>query len=1292
MSRLHRRIWFVTSLIMGGLLCTPPIAAQVVPDDTLPQGERSQISGNPNFQIDGGARRGGNLFHSFSQFSVPTGGSAYFNNAADVQNIFSRVTGRSISNIDGVIRANGTANLFLLNPNGIIFGPNASLNIGGSLVASTASSIQFADGTEFSAINPSASPLLTISVPIGLQFNGQQGDIVMQGTPENPVTEIGDAGQLLDTAQPIDAADGTRFNAIAGNLNYDNDVDLYQLYLRQGVPFQASTVSGTNVDTQLFLFDSRGVGLLTNDDSSNTLQSALPLDAPIIPAVSGTYYLGISSQFNAPLSSEGRIFSQLEEPNGPGAGLPLSSWNTSRVNDRGPYVITLVPQSYFQVQPGRTIALVGGNVTLERSNLQALGGRVELGGIANSGTVGLNVNGDRINLSFPNPVTRADVTLRNSGIDVRRANGSMSIVARNIDITRSLLRGGIPNNLRLPDAQTGDLDLNATGSITFGDSSNLVAALEGEGAIGNINLTAGERISIDNATVDLRVVPEGVGNAGDINITTGSLFLRNSGRVVAFTFGRGDVGSLNINARDTVSVEGRNIGGFPSRLSNSVFSESIGNSGGINITTGLFSVTNGARVNSTTVGQEDAGDITINARDTVLFRNSAGLPDSRTQLETSTFGDGNGGNINITTGSLFIANGARMFSNTRGSGNAGNVTINARDVVSLDGENPNGRGNENLLFTLNSTIYTQVNSGSVGPPGSELRFRGTGRGGDVTITTGSLFLTNGGAVNTATQGQGNAGRVTIVARDTVQIRGTAPTRPDEPSGVVTSATLGSVGNGGDVIIRTGSLAVSDRGRINTNTQGQGNAGNIRIRANDTALFDDGDAISTVEQSAVGRGGNINVEARSLSVLNHAQLIASTTGNGNAGNITISTDRVSLNGGGQLVTTTLRNGQAGNITLNTPLLQLSGRTSGLFAGTTSTGNAGNLTIQSRGNGQAVRVELSAGAQISASTASSGRGGRLTITAPDSITLTGNGSVISAETSGRGVGGNLTLQTATLNIQNQAQVTVSSSGRGSAGSLFVDADRIFLDNGGRIRADTSGGGGNVSLRSPLIVLRNGSNITTNATGRNIPGGNIGIDTRFLVAVPNEDSNISANSEDFRGGNVSIEAIALYGIQPSSTSTPLSDITATGATSALPGTVDVTTATVDPTVGLLALPTDVADASQLIAQECPANEDNSFVITGRGGLPPTPEQQLDDDARWSDRRRLVVPSPNYERDNNHQPLNDQSQRLQDNNRISNSEITEATQWLMSSSGEVVLVANTPHSTVQRMSNGAIACSNRR
>ncbi len=164
------------------LITHNPVTAQpVTTDGTLPTPTKVTPT-ETGVEINGGTTRGGNLFHSFNDFSVPTGTEAHFNNNTDVANILNRVTGGNVSSIDGLIRANGGANLFLINPAGIMFGPNASLDLGGSFFGSSADSLLWEQGGEFRAINPEVEPILTINAPIGLNLRDNAQPITNQST------------------------------------------------------------------------------------------------------------------------------------------------------------------------------------------------------------------------------------------------------------------------------------------------------------------------------------------------------------------------------------------------------------------------------------------------------------------------------------------------------------------------------------------------------------------------------------------------------------------------------------------------------------------------------------------------------------------------------------------------------------------------------------------------------------------------------------------------------------------------------------------------------------------------------------------------------------------------------------------------------------------------------------------------------------------------------------------------------------------------------------------------------
>jgi filamentous hemagglutinin family protein len=594
MSNLLTRLIRLKLTIAGAIgLSAKCVVAQIIPDTTLP--DNSRVTTQQNIKtIEGGTQVGNNLFHSFEQFSVPNGTQAHFKNALDVQNIVSRVTGKSISQINGIISANGTANLFLMNPNGIIIGANGSIDIGGSFLATTASSMIFTNGSQFSAINPQNIPLLTVNTPIGLQFGL--------------------------TAAPI----------------------------------------------------------------YNQSQASIDVE-------------GYTNIYNQP------------------AGL--------------------------KVQSGKTIALIGGDVTLEGGNLTAPSGRIELGSVAKNSLVRLHLTDQGWVLGY---------------------EGVSNF--QNIQIKQSVDGSEIPSTV---DASTQD----------------------GRGS-GDIQLR-GKTVELIGNFVSLATINNSVESGGDLTITAEKLFVKDGVQILTSTTGKGDGGNLIVNARDSIEILGSLSRTNPATLSTG--SADAGNAGNITINTarlriqdlGFIAVGSSGRFDENTLefkpATGKAGNLVINASKSIeLIGNTS--TGSNGGLSSSTVGFGDAGQVTIATKQLVIRDGAQVNVSSRSPqfldneiflgdvnnlGKAGNLEVRARSILlenqgKLTSETDTGEGG-NITLQVQDLLVMRRNSQISTNAG---RVQTVGDGGDIIINAPNGFIVANNRENsdiTANAFTGSGGRIQINA-------------------------------------------------------------------------------------------------------------------------------------------------------------------------------------------------------------------------------------------------------------------------------------------------------------------------------------------------------------------------------------------------------------------------------------------------------------------------------------------------------------------------------------------------
>jgi len=1013
--------------------------AQISADRTLPTNVNKV--GNV-LEITGGAKAGGNLFHSFLEFSVPTGNTAFFNNTLDINNIISRVTGGSISNIDGLIRANGSANVILINPNGINFGRNAQLNIGGSFLGSTANSLKFADGVEFSATNPQNSPLLTVSVPIGLQFGQNPSAINVQGTGHN-----------LTTANNI-------------------------------------------------------LSPLTRGSSSTGLQ----------------------------------------------------------------------------VQPGKTLALVGGNISLDGGVLTAEGGRIELGSVG-GGLVSINPTLSGWSLSYEGVPSFKDIAMRSQALADASgtSGGSIQVQGRNLSVS---------------------------------DGSVILIQNQGSQAAGTIKVNTSESVKVSgtnaNGTIRSSLTNDalGVGRGGDIDISTPQLVLEGGATIAASTYSQATGGNVNVNAPQSIQVIGASAVNSSTTSSIATSTFGLGDSGNNTVSTGRLTAIGGGTVVSTTFGTGRGGNLNVTASDSIDINGiepSLLVPSS---VFASTFSAGNAGILTINTPRLTVENGGRVGAFSFASGVAGNVTINAPELVEVKGTVP-GSVNPSLIGSAANVVDKSLQQLF------RLPSMPSGKSGDVTINTGQLRVTDGALITASNQGAGASGNVKVTANSVFLDTGGAIT--SELGGTFKGGqfsffspfTLGAT-KGGDITISTQQLVVQGGAGISTATFTNANGGNVTVNASESvqligSLATNPNALSFIGSSAIGSGksGNVSIFTGRLTVANGGRVGAGTFGTGDGGDVTVNaTDSVEVIG-------------AEPTQLTSSLVGVS---------TLSRGNGGNLTINTP------RLLVKDGGRVDSSTAATGSAGSITINAPQSVEVTGTvpGTSIPSQVSSganieneitrqlfglpavpTGASNDVTINTGQLLVSVGAQVSARNEGSGNAGNVRVNARSIVLDQAGSITAATqSGEGGNIFLRTKTLQIRHASQISAQAGG-NGNGGNITI-TGFSPAeyvVLLEGSKINANAFKGIGGNIQINTSGLF-------TCPECQITASSQLG-LNGVVNVNTPETENKQPSVNLPQEIIKPEEIVAQICPADRaqhKSEFTITGRGGLPPRPNEPLSNEALLS------------------------------------------------------------------------------
>ncbi len=710
-------ITFILFFISPAITCS-----EIIADGAF--GTKGALEG-PDYLItdDMGRIEGSNLFHSFSEFNLYSNESATFTGPESIENIISRVTGGSESFINGLLKSDiEKADFYFINPSGVIFGENATLDMGGSFHVTTADYLELSDGTRFHAIAPENS-LLTTAPPEAFGFlDGNIGEIVVEGSYLN-------------------VPDGETISAIGG------DITILNGYLH--APGGVIHIGSLSSEGEIAINDFEGeIDYFAEPGDINIIQTSserLELDEETVGNIDVSGYNGGTIKiFGGNLSLDRGMLSSTTL-GGEGAGifidiegevLMVHSGSISTVSEEG-------EAGDISINAGSL--LISGSSSIDASTTKNY--FTSATGNAGGGDIYLDID-DLIDL-------RGEIVNMTHDGD----GGSIYINASHIIMTGSSMLDAVTYG----EGHSGDIyivtnDLSMTGAAEIGTGSQVAAS----GDAGDLSIIASDYIHLYAPSGN--GFPPGIytatfssGDAGDMYISTSHLILEestmlgsnvywngNAGDILievhdlditggawitsgtSFTYSRnydkatGTGGNLIINASGTVNISGYNDENFSSGLYSGA--GALGDGGDIIVKAEEIHLTDKGIISSTATGQGKAGNIIIDAGEKLTGKSSI--------IATSST-ESSGGNINIKTDDLILTNNSTVTSSVAsGEGGGGNVTIDTDTITALD----------------NSDITANADQGY---------------GGDITIDSVALFFSEDSNLNASSNISGQEGEIEI---------------------------------------------------------------------------------------------------------------------------------------------------------------------------------------------------------------------------------------------------------------------------------------------------------------------------------------------------------------------------------------------------------------------------------------------------------------------------------------------------------------------------------------------------